>query len=49
MIPKSTLNNESEKEIDQIKEIENSIDRAKLIYKSNKYTYDFRNFNNFKQ
>ena len=45
MIPKSALNNdEAEKEIDKIKEIENSIDREKLIYKSNKYTYDFRNF-----
>ena len=32
------------KEIDKIKEIENAIDREKLIYKSNKYTYDFRNF-----
>ena len=44
MIPKSTLNNESEKEIDKIKEIENSIDKEKLIYRSNKHTYDFRNF-----
>ena len=44
MIPKSALNNESEKEIDKIKETENSIDKEKLIYKSNKHTYDFRNF-----
>ena len=45
MIPKSALNNnEAEKEIDKIKEIENSIDREKLIYKSNKYIHDFRNF-----
>ena len=45
VIPKSALNNnEAEKEIDKIKEIENSIDREKLIYKSNKYTYDFRKF-----
>ena len=32
------------KEIDKIKEIENAIDREKLIYKSNRYTYEFRNF-----
>ena len=38
------INDEAEKGIDKIKEIENSIDREKLIYKSNKYTYDFRNF-----
>ena len=44
MISKSALNNESEKEIDKIKEIENSIDREKLVYKSKKYAYDFRKF-----
>ena len=45
VIPKNLLiNDEAEKEIDKVKEIENSIDRKKLIYKSNKYTYDFRKF-----
>ena len=38
VIPKSALNNDdAEKEIDKIKEMENTIDREKLIYKSNKY------------
>ena len=31
VIPKSALNNESEKEIDKIKKIENSIDRENLF------------------
>ena len=45
MIPKNAFNNdEAEKELNKIKEIENSIEREKLVYKTNKYTYDFRKF-----
>ena len=37
VIPKSAFNNdEAKKELDKIKEIENNIDREKLIYKSKK-------------
>ena len=45
MIPMSALNNnEAEKEIDQIKEIEDTIDKEKLLYKASGNTYDFRKF-----
>ena len=35
----------SRKELNKIKEIEKDFDREKLIYKTNKHTYDFRKFN----
>ena len=45
MIPKSVLNNdEAKKELDKIKEIEETIDREKLVYRATEYTYNFRNF-----
>ena len=45
MIPKNAFNHdEAEKELSKIKEIENSIEREKLFYKTNKYRYDFRKF-----
>ena len=45
VIPKNALNNdETKKELDKIKEIEKNIDREKLIYKTNEYTYSFKNF-----
>ena len=45
MIPKNALNNdEAKKELDKIKEIEKNVDREKLIYKTNEYTYSFKNF-----
>ena len=45
MIPKSALNNgEAKKVLDNIKEIEKTIDREKLIYRANEYTYNFRDF-----
>ena len=44
-IPKNALNNdEAKKELDKIKEIEKNVDREKLVYKTNKYTYNFKNF-----
>ena len=49
VIPKNALNNdEAKKELDKIKEIEKNIDREKLIYKTNEYTYSFKNFQTMK-
>ena len=49
VIPKSALNNdEAKKELDKIKEIEKSVDREKLIYETNEYTYSFKNFQTIK-
>ena len=36
------------KEPDKIKEIEINVDREKLIYETNKYTYSFKNFQTIK-
>ena len=45
MIPKNALNNdEATKELDKIKEIEKNVDREKLIYKTDEYSYSFKNF-----
>ena len=45
MISKNALNNdEAKKELDKIKEIEKNVDREKLIYVTNEYTYSFKNF-----
>ena len=49
VIPKNALNNdEAKKELDKIKEIEKNVDREKLIYKTNQYTYSFENFQTIK-
>ena len=49
MIPKNALNNdEVKKELDKIREIEKSVDRGKLIYETNEYTYSFKNFQTIK-
>ena len=46
IIPDSAFaNDESRKELNKIKEIEKNVDGEKLIYKTNKHTYDFRKFN----
>ena len=40
MIPNDALNNDdAKKELDKIKEIEKNVDREKLIFETNKYTY----------
>ena len=45
VIPKNALNNdEAKKELNKIKEIEKNVDREKLIYETNEYTYSFKNF-----
>ena len=44
-IPKNVLiNDEAKKELDKISEIEKNVDRDKLIYETNKYTYSFKDF-----
>ena len=43
-ILKNALNNEAKKELHKIKEIEKNVDRDKLIYETNKYTYSFKDF-----
>ena len=50
MIPKNKLNNdEAIKELDKIKEIEKkNVDREKLIYETNEYTYSFEKFQTMK-
>ena len=49
VIPKNALNNdEAKKELEKIKEIEKNVDRQKLIYKTNEYTYSFKNFQTMK-
>ena len=49
VIPKNALNNdEAKKELDKIKEIDKNVDREKLVYKTNKYTYSFENFQTIK-
>ena len=49
MIPNDVLNdNEAKKELDKIKEIEKNVDREKLIYEANEYTYSFKNFQTIK-
>ena len=49
VIPKNALNNdEAKKEIDKIKEVEQNVGKEKLIYETNEYTYDFKNFQTIK-
>ena len=49
VIPKNALNNdEVKKGLDKIKEIEKNVDREKLIYETNEYTYSFKNFQTIK-
>ena len=50
VIPNNALNNnEAEKELDKIKEIEKNLDREKLIYKTNEYIYIYIVLKFFKQ
>ena len=49
VIPKNALNNdEAKKELGQIKEIEKNVDKEKLIYETDEYTYSFKNFQTIK-
>ena len=50
MIPNDAKNNdEAKKALDKIKEIEKNVDRQKLIYETNEYTYSFKNYQKFFQ
>ena len=40
----SQKSQESKNKINKIKEIEKMVDREKLYYKTNKFTYNFQNF-----
>ena len=44
MIPDLKLTEEAKNELNKIKEIEKTVEREKLFYRINEYTYDFRNF-----
>ena len=49
MILENALNNdEAKKELDKIKEIEKNVDREKLVYETDEYTYSFKNFQTIK-
>ena len=49
MIPNDALNNDdTKKEIDEIKKIEKNVDREKLVYETDEYTYSFKNFQTIK-
>ena len=49
MIPKNAQNNdEARKGLDRIKEIDKNVNREKLMYKTNEYTYSFKNFQTIK-
>ena len=43
-ITENILNDEAKKDIDKITEVEKTIDREKLVYRANEYTYSFQNF-----
>ena len=36
------------KEVDKVKEIEKNLDKEKLIYETDEYTYSFKNFQTIK-
>ena len=44
MILESILSEEAKNELNKIKEIEKTVDREKLYYRTNEYTYNFQNF-----
>ena len=44
MIPENTLSEEAKNKLNKIKQIERALDREKLYYKTNNYTYNFQNF-----
>ena len=50
VIPKNALiNDETKKELDKIKEIDENLDREKLIYETNEYIDSFKNFQTRKE
>ena len=43
-IPENTLSEGAKNELNKIKEIEKTVDRENLYYKTNEHTYNFQNF-----
>ena len=44
MILENTLTEEAKNELNKIKGIEEKVDSEKVVYRTNKYKYDFTNF-----
>ena len=44
VIAESTLSEEAKNKLNEMKEIEKTVDREKLYYRTNEYTIDFPNF-----
>ena len=44
VIPENTLTEEAKNELNEIKEIEKTVDRENLVYRTNECTYSFKNF-----
>ena len=44
MIPENTLSEEAKNELNKIREVEKTVDREKIYYRTNEYTYNFQNF-----
>ena len=44
MIPENTLTEEAKNELNEIREIEKTLDRENLFYRMNEYKYNFQNF-----
>ena len=44
MIPENTLSEEAKNELNEIKEIEKIVNKENLVYRTNEYTYNFKNF-----
>ena len=44
MIPENTLTEEAKNELNEIREIEKTVDRENLFYRMNEYKYNFQNF-----
>ena len=44
VIPQDVLNDEAKNKLNQIKEIEKTLDRENLVYRASEYPYSFKNF-----
>ena len=44
MIPENALSEEFKNELNKIKEIEKMVERGNVVYRANKYRYNFENF-----
>ena len=45
-IPENSLTEVAKNELNKIKEIEKTVDRENLVYRTNEYTYSFKNLSN---